>query len=282
MPGKVVRVLVKAGDTVRARQPVVVVEAMKMENELRADRDGTVAEIHVREGKSVDAGALLDRDSVNALQSTPRPKERSATSASCLMLVAAILAAAIVASLTVDLGPAARGAAETQGSKYLERPMRIGRLSIHLLTGKYVVEDLTIDGLRPGDRPFFTAKRIAVALDWATAMRRQPEFLITSVEMTDWQMLVEKWESGHNFPRFTRDDPAAGSAALHDHAQVSARARAASSPTRITRRRGASCAPTSTSRSATCRTTTARRPSPAARCRSRTTCRCGRTCARAS
>ena len=59
MPGKVVRVLVTAGDVVTARQPVVVVEAMKMENELRAGRDGTVAEIHVREGMSVDAGALL-------------------------------------------------------------------------------------------------------------------------------------------------------------------------------------------------------------------------------
>jgi biotin carboxyl carrier protein len=59
MPGKVVRVLVKAGDLVTKRQPVVVVEAMKMENELRASRDGTVAEIHVREGMSVDAGALL-------------------------------------------------------------------------------------------------------------------------------------------------------------------------------------------------------------------------------
>jgi biotin carboxyl carrier protein len=43
MPGKVVRVLVKAGDLVAARQPVVVVEAMKMENELRASREGTVA-----------------------------------------------------------------------------------------------------------------------------------------------------------------------------------------------------------------------------------------------
>jgi biotin carboxyl carrier protein len=59
MPGKVVRVLVKSGDRVAARQPVVVVEAMKMENELRASREGTVAEIHVREGVSVDAGALL-------------------------------------------------------------------------------------------------------------------------------------------------------------------------------------------------------------------------------
>jgi biotin carboxyl carrier protein len=59
MPGKVVRVLVQTGDAVHARQPVVVVEAMKMENELRTDREGTVAEIHTREGVSVEAGALL-------------------------------------------------------------------------------------------------------------------------------------------------------------------------------------------------------------------------------
>ena len=59
MPGKVVRVLVAPGDRVHARQPLVVVEAMKMENELRAGRDGTVSEIHAREGVSVDAGALL-------------------------------------------------------------------------------------------------------------------------------------------------------------------------------------------------------------------------------
>ncbi len=124
-----------------------------------------------------------------------------------LMLAAAILGAAIVGSITVDLGPAARRAAESQGSRYLERPMRIGRLSIHLLTGRYVIEDMVIDGVHAGDRPFFSAKRIAVAMDWATAMQPKPEFLITSVELTDWQMLVEKWETGHNIPRLTRDNP---------------------------------------------------------------------------
>jgi len=59
MPGKVVRVLVKAGDTVKARQGLVVVEAMKMENELRAARDGRVRDVLVAEGQSVDAGAVL-------------------------------------------------------------------------------------------------------------------------------------------------------------------------------------------------------------------------------
>jgi biotin carboxyl carrier protein len=59
MPGKVVRVLVATGDLVRARQPLVVVEAMKMENELRAGHDGTIAAVHVKEGASVEAGAPL-------------------------------------------------------------------------------------------------------------------------------------------------------------------------------------------------------------------------------
>src|SRR5512137_89884 len=59
MPGKVVRVLVKAGDEVKARQGLVVVEAMKMENELRSPKDGRVAEVLVAEGASVEAGRLL-------------------------------------------------------------------------------------------------------------------------------------------------------------------------------------------------------------------------------
>jgi len=59
MPGRIVKVLVKAGDPVAARQPLVVVEAMKMENELRAARAGTVAEVRVVEGATVEAGAIL-------------------------------------------------------------------------------------------------------------------------------------------------------------------------------------------------------------------------------
>lgn len=59
MPGKVVRVLVAPGDDVHARQGVVVVEAMKMENELRAGRAGVVREVLVVEGASVETGALL-------------------------------------------------------------------------------------------------------------------------------------------------------------------------------------------------------------------------------
>ena len=59
MPGKVVRILVKAGDPVKAKQGLVDVEAKKMENELRAARDGRVRELAVSEGQSVDAGTVL-------------------------------------------------------------------------------------------------------------------------------------------------------------------------------------------------------------------------------
>ncbi len=59
MPGRVVRVLVAIGDRVAARQGIVVVEAMKMENELRTPREGTVKEIVVAAGATVEAGAVL-------------------------------------------------------------------------------------------------------------------------------------------------------------------------------------------------------------------------------
>jgi len=59
MPGKIVRLLASPGQEVAAGQGLVVIEAMKMENELRAPRAGRVKEIQVREGQTVEAGALL-------------------------------------------------------------------------------------------------------------------------------------------------------------------------------------------------------------------------------
>jgi len=59
MPGRILKVLVKRGDAVAARQGLVVVEAMKMENELREPKDGRVADVRVSEGMSVEANAIL-------------------------------------------------------------------------------------------------------------------------------------------------------------------------------------------------------------------------------
>jgi biotin carboxyl carrier protein len=59
MPGRIAKVLVKVGDVVVARQGLVVVEAMKMENELRSPGEGVVTEVTVREGTLVQANAIL-------------------------------------------------------------------------------------------------------------------------------------------------------------------------------------------------------------------------------
>ena len=59
MPGKVVRILTAAGDPVKAGQGIVVVEAMKMQNELRSPIDGVVSKISVAENDGVAAGAVL-------------------------------------------------------------------------------------------------------------------------------------------------------------------------------------------------------------------------------
>ena len=59
MPGKVVRVLVAPGDAVEAGQGVMVVEAMKMQNEMKAARAGQVLTVAVKEGATVTAGEVL-------------------------------------------------------------------------------------------------------------------------------------------------------------------------------------------------------------------------------
>jgi len=59
MPGKVVKVLRKVGDEVKEGEGVVVVEAMKMENDIKSPKDGKVVEIFVQEGQAVEGGARL-------------------------------------------------------------------------------------------------------------------------------------------------------------------------------------------------------------------------------
>ena len=61
MPGRVVSLLLQEGASVRAGQGVLVLEAMKMENEIQAESDGIIAKIHVEPGTAVEAGdALFD------------------------------------------------------------------------------------------------------------------------------------------------------------------------------------------------------------------------------
>ena len=59
MPGKVVRILVKAGDRVEAGQGLLVVEAMKMQNEIRSPKSGAIIRMLAKEGQAVNAGEVL-------------------------------------------------------------------------------------------------------------------------------------------------------------------------------------------------------------------------------
>ncbi len=59
MPGKVIRWLVNVGDEVEAGQGLVVVEAMKMQNEIRSPKKGKVERLHAKEGQAVNAGDVL-------------------------------------------------------------------------------------------------------------------------------------------------------------------------------------------------------------------------------
>jgi biotin carboxyl carrier protein len=59
MPGKIVRVLVRGGQKVEAGQGLIVVEAMKMQNEIRSPKTGTVERLLVKEGQPVNAGEVL-------------------------------------------------------------------------------------------------------------------------------------------------------------------------------------------------------------------------------
>ena len=117
-------------------------------------------------------------------------------------MLLAIVVALLLTFFTVDLGPAVRKSAETEGSKYLLRPLHIGRVSARLIPGVFVFEDLVIEGLTPADRPFLTAKKVTVWLPWWTIASRR--LIVDSVEMNDWNMVVETFPNGrHNFPRLT-------------------------------------------------------------------------------
>lgn len=61
MPGKIIEIFVKEGEVVKANKPLLIMEAMKMENEMRAARDVKIKEVLIKQGDSVESGAVLIR-----------------------------------------------------------------------------------------------------------------------------------------------------------------------------------------------------------------------------
>lgn len=131
------------------------------------------------------------------------------TSKGVLALVVAVLAAGLVSVMAVDLGSALRAKAEQEGSKLIRRPLHIGSLSVRLISGSFVLEDIVIEGLTPESRPFLRAQTISVDLPWWSIVTG--ELLIEEVAMRDWTMVIETFPDGrHNFPHIPRPAPSTG------------------------------------------------------------------------
>ncbi|MBS7575932.1 MULTISPECIES: biotin/lipoyl-containing protein [unclassified Enterococcus] len=59
MPGKILKLLVQKGDSVIENQPLLILEAMKMENQIVASKAGDIVKVHILEGQNIDSGGLL-------------------------------------------------------------------------------------------------------------------------------------------------------------------------------------------------------------------------------
>ena len=130
-----------------------------------------------------------------------RPRRRRGLSLFALRvlaLVTAVAAGVLVSVFSVDVGPELKDLAEREGSKYLQRPMRIGRLVAKLRPGVFEIHDLVIEGLTPEDRPFLVAETITVEVPWWTALRRH--LYIDEIAMTDWDMVVETFPASPEYP----------------------------------------------------------------------------------
>ena len=120
-----------------------------------------------------------------------------------VLVVAVIVAVVVVTFFTVDLGRISIGGrslksvAEQEGTKFLKRPLHIGRISALVWDGAFAFDDLVIEGPQPGLRPFFAAKRITVKIPWWNLLRRD---LYLDVTLKNWRMVVENWPDGAHLP----------------------------------------------------------------------------------
>src|SRR5262249_26007362 len=147
MPGKLVRVLVAAGDEVVAGQGLVVVEAMKMENELRAPRAGRVKELPAREGQAVEAGGLL-----RVLGSAVRRRRRR------FLLFLLLLATLGLFLVRLPQWAAAIVAQQLSGS--FGRPVSVGSVGFRLLPLEVELLEIRVSALEPDDPPTIEIPRV--------------------------------------------------------------------------------------------------------------------------
>src|SRR5512140_734649 len=126
--------------------------------------------VAVLSGLAFRAAALVLVAGILVFAARRRVRDVSVAAAIALL----VLVLALAATVTVDLGSVWGGTvkktAESQASRFFDRPTHIGRLGIHLASGRFVVEDFKIEGITPDDVPFFLAKRILVGIRWRSLL----------------------------------------------------------------------------------------------------------------
>ena len=124
-----------------------------------------------------------------------------------IIVVVGVAVAVAVSLVTIDLGPIVRAQAEQAASSQFDRTVHIGRLSTYILPGRFLIEDLVIEGLNAGDDPFLTSERIEISTSWLALLRG--EVLVDEVDMRNWRMVAETFSDGRqSFPQLVRKSAA--------------------------------------------------------------------------
>ena len=137
------------------------------------------------------------------------------------LVVAIAVAVALVSMVTLDLGPAVKRRAELEGSKFIDRPLHIGRLGLNLGRGRLVLEDVRVDGLTPAHDPWLVAGRVELSITWRTLLERR--VFIDNVDLSDWTLIIESYAGAvtqHAAPDRAATTAAHRTAGGHHHAAV--------------------------------------------------------------
>ncbi len=113
-----------------------------------------------------------------------------------LGVLVAVIAGVLVSVFAIDLGPEVRGVAERQASKYLQRPVHIGKIRALVARGEFELNDIVIESLKPEDKPFARIRRVAVSAPWWTVFTRA--LVIDHVRISGLNVAIESWPNDFN------------------------------------------------------------------------------------
>ena len=117
-----------------------------------------------------------------------------------LGVLLAVTVGLVVSAVYIDLGPNVRGLAEREATKYLQRPVHIGRVRASIGRGEFELTDVVIESPKAEDLPFARVRRIAVSVPWWTVFRRA--LIIDYVHLSGMNINIVSWPNDvNNLPK---------------------------------------------------------------------------------